>query len=146
MPTIPILYRILFLWMDPFMTAFAGYIALVTPTVLLRASARDDTPDMRYRSLCQQLGGAQLSLAFLGAVLPRVAPVDLRVWKALQAAFLLHDGAMLWDIGQGLARDGETDLGQLPPKQRVFLGGMVVVAALRVCFMAEVGFGGSGLH
>ena len=55
--------------------------------------------DPRYRPVFQQLGGGLLSVALLSAAIPRVAPDDLKVWKALQAAILLLDIAMLWSVG-----------------------------------------------
>ena len=141
MSRIPGFYRIFFTWIDPLMAGVTGLQGFVAPAALLELQVADATLDPLYRPHFQQIGGYLLGMAFLSAALLRAAPA-LRVWKLFQASVLIHDASILSSTYAALEYQR-----RLSPADWRGLDWFCVVvasgvAALRLCFLMEVGFRG----
>ena len=100
--TIPLLYRILLLYIEPFFAVNGAFIAFFRPAqyaaLLTRASVPYD-PSTQY--LYTSIGGLWLMFAFNQAVILRLYD-DVRLWKLLCVGMLLSDAGHSWAMIQGL--------------------------------------------
>lgn len=143
--TIPQLYRLFFLWIEPVATAVGAYYAaldqqsymhLTLPSVTTAISAREST-------VLYQLANLYFVFALNEALVLR-ATSDVRVWKVFLFGLLLADfghlasvkGVMGWEVYYRFWEWNSMYWGNL--------GFVYVGAAMRSSFLMGVGFGGQG--
>lgn len=90
---IALIYRIVFLYIEPFIAFLGACQALFIPTTLLAAQTPNASLYYRpeLRPLTTQIAGGWLFLAFNDFVLLRVFPKDVKVWRYVLMGGLLCD-------------------------------------------------------
>ncbi|KAK1783063.1 hypothetical protein QBC45DRAFT_400653 [Copromyces sp. CBS 386.78] len=100
--TLPLLYRIILLYVEPLFALNGALMVFFQPAkyaaMMTRASVPYDAPS---QYLYTQIGGVWLYFAFNQAVILRLYD-DLRLWQLLCAGMLLSDAAYSWSVIEGL--------------------------------------------
>ncbi|KAK3337999.1 hypothetical protein B0H65DRAFT_445931 [Neurospora tetraspora] len=100
--TIPLLYRIILLYIEPLFAINGALMVFFQPAkyaaMMTRASVPYDAPS---QYLYTQIGGAWLYFAFNQAVILRLYN-DVRLWQLLCVGMLLSDAGYSWSVIQGL--------------------------------------------
>lgn len=91
-----------------------------------------------YHAIVHQLGVWYLFQAILSGVALRVTR-DRNVWKILQAATLLVDTCILWDVYVNAVHQGRTDPRTWPMGESAGVAFTVWVWVVRAAFLADVG-------
>lgn len=99
-PPIPLIYRILMLYVEPFFAANAAYLLTCKPAKFMDAvsphhplpsSPSEPASTDSVRLLTDMLAAVYLVFAFNLAVVLRVAGRDRRMWRVMCAGMLLSD-------------------------------------------------------
>ena len=143
--TIPQLYRLFFLWIEPVATAVGAYYAaldqqsymhLTLPSVTTPISAREST-------VLYQLANLYFVFALNEALVLR-ATSDVRVWKVFLFGLLLADFGHLASVGGVIGWEVYYRFWEWNSMYWGNLGFVYVGAAMRSSFILGVGFGGDG--
>lgn len=137
-------YRLMLLYVEPFMAFHGATMAARTPLLYLSVMVPDADPALFYRPEMQvvldQLAGTYLLFAFNQAVVLRAADGHLRVWRALLAGMLLCD--LVHVAATARAMGGwavMVDPAVWRPYDWVNIVILYGVAAMRVAFLCGVG-------
>lgn len=151
--SLPLAYRLFFLFIEPTSALVGAYFAHFQPAYYLAlthaASAPSPTPGTPFPPTGTAIALSQLAnlylLFALNEALVLRATADLRVWKTVLLVLLVADLGHLWTVRPlgaavylpwSCARWNAIDWGNVP---FVYLG-----AAMRVAFLADVGLGKGG--
>ncbi|KAK3486102.1 uncharacterized protein B0T23DRAFT_246072 [Neurospora hispaniola] len=100
--TIPFLYRIILLYIEPLFAINGAFMVFFQPAkyaaMMTRASVPYDAPS---QYLYTQIGSGWLYFAFIQAVILRLYD-DLRLWQLLCVGMLLSDAGYSWSVIQGV--------------------------------------------
>ncbi|RMZ83284.1 hypothetical protein DV738_g1258, partial [Chaetothyriales sp. CBS 135597] len=148
--TIPLLYSLFFLWIEPFATLVGAFFAWVQPTTYLTLThAASVPPEQLVQGLplatlvaLQQLGNLYLAFALIEASVLRTTS-DLKVWRTLLICLLIADfGHLLSCYPLGL--DSYYDVQQW---NAIAYGNYLFVyfgASFRISFLLNLGFPPAG--
>lgn len=139
--TIPTIYRIFFLYLDPLIAASGVYMAFFTPSKFidgfLPPSIAPYSP-LQQSFLLHQLGGALLLCIILDLFLLRKTN-EVWIWKVQQAGQLVYDVAMLAGVYQALQLQGRLNLSGLRAEDWGTVAITGVCGVVRALFCAGVG-------
>jgi len=145
-PKVPLVYRILFLYVDPF-AALGGVLSThFSPSNYLQGmspSATQSTYSPQTQVIFDQLAATYFLFAFNEAVVLRVAS-ELRVWKALLLGILICDVMHLYGSGVALGWDVFIRPWLWRVEDTVNLVMLYGLGIMRLAFLFEVGFEGRG--
>ena len=145
MASIPIWYRVFFLWIEPFSTMLGAVYAFFMPEEYIRMThAASATgvfgPSIASLVILRQLGNLYTAFAINEAFVLR-ATTDVRVWRALLTGLLIADLGHLYSLHPlGLAVYYDVRLwGPMDWGNVAFVYGAGIT---RICFLAGVGMSG----
>jgi hypothetical protein len=139
---IPLLYRLFFLYIEPIATAVGAYYAALDQPAYMHLtlpSTLSTSVSTRESIVLHQLANLYFVFALNEALVLR-ATSDLRVWKVFLFGLLLADFGHLASV----ASVGSEVYYRFWEWNSMYwgnLGFVYVGAAMRSCFMMEVGFG-----
>ena len=145
-PTIPLLYRLFFLYIEPisalvgaYYAAFAHkeYLALTDPSSI---SLLSTAPSLAVEIILRQLANLYLLFAINEALVLR-ATNDITVWKAVLIGLLIADLGHLWSVG-GKGWDVYWNVASWNAIDAGNVGFVYAGAGMRIAFLWGVGFGG----
>lgn len=146
MPTIPLPYKVFFLWIEPVATLAGAVAAWLYPLYYLNETHAASTPQkllglpISTQVALGQLGNMYLAFALNEALVLR-ATNDLKVWRALLLGLLIADFGHLfacYPLGIHAYYD-------VPNWKPIAYGNYLFVyfgATFRTCFLLSVGMGG----
>ncbi|KAF2196419.1 hypothetical protein GQ43DRAFT_383348 [Delitschia confertaspora ATCC 74209] len=139
---IPILYRLLFTYIEPLSALSGALLCHFNPTYFLRTMSATAIYAPSHQVIFDQLAATYILFAFNEAVLLRMTN-DLKMWKALVMGILLCDVVHLygsWEVmGAAFFRPAEWR-----GEDWMNLLMLYVPVVVRLCFLGEVGFGREG--
>lgn len=139
LPNIPLAYRILLLWFEPFGALNGALLCLFSPSTFLRTFTV-----LPYTASSQviydQLGACYLLFAWIEAIVLRYSQ-DLRVWKAIILGILVCDVVHLYASWHVLGT--EVFLRPWLWRAEEWVNHILIYGpgAMRIAFLMEVGFG-----
>lgn len=140
LPYIPLAYRILLLYVEPFFALNGAYLLMSKPAVYLNTFS----PHLAYapsnQIIYDQLGAVYILFAFNQAVVLRVAQ-DIRVWKAILMGILICDSVHAWTGFKLMAADGNMNPVGWRPEDWTAILALFIPGAMRVAFLCGVGLG-----
>lgn len=141
-PHIAAFYRVVLLYIEPFLATYGAVMATRSPLLYLsvmdpRANLSHYHPEIQV--LFDQLAGCYFLFAFNQAIVLRVADGQLRVWRAMVAGMLACDIIHMRATGRAMGWAAHLD----PLSWRFFDAFNLIVlygvAAMRIAFLAGVG-------
>lgn len=140
--SVPVLYRIFFLAVEPISALVGAYYAHFDQRTYLDLTDASTLPSPIPRGTSialSQLANLYLLFALNEALVLR-STSDLRVWKTVLFVLLVADIGHLWTVKQlgveiywSAGRWNAIDMGNIP---FVYVG-----AVMRICFLADIGLG-----
>ena len=108
--TIPLFYRILFLWIDPLAALWTSWALLTDPDLITNTYIPRATSvrDPRHDFFPQQLGGAFFYIAASQAALLRYTS-DPGAWRLLNAGLLGFDAVVVYSLWCAMSAQGRLD-------------------------------------
>jgi hypothetical protein len=147
--SIPLVYRFIFLYFEPF-AAFMGAILLaVQPATFLNTMSPAATISASSKVIYDQLAATYTLFAWNEAVVLRLAgttqaPLTLRVWKAMLLGILVCDALHLYGSWDALGADVFWSPAAWRWEDWVNLGSLWGQGAFRVAFLLNVGLQNQG--
>ncbi|KAF1949625.1 hypothetical protein CC80DRAFT_257221 [Byssothecium circinans] len=143
LPSIPLAYRLLLLYIEPVMAFNGAVLCIFNPRLFLNTFS----PNLSYAPSNQivydQLAATYALFAFNQAIVLRVSK-DIRVWKAIVAGILLCDCIHVWAGWKVMVQDGNTMPQGWRPEDWVAVLALAVPMALRSGLLFGVGVGKTG--
>jgi hypothetical protein len=142
-PKIPLAYRIVFLYLDPFAALGGAISAHFFPSdylVGMSPSATASTYSPQTQVVFDQLAATYFLFAFNEAVVLRVTS-ELRVWKAILFGILLCDAIHLYGSGAAMGWDAFINPWLWRSADWVNLPMLYGLGVMRLAFLFEIGFG-----
>lgn len=137
-PSIPLVYRLLLLYLEP-LAAFNGAIlSHFQPTLYLRTMSPRAVYAPSSQVVFDQLAATYFLFAFNEAVVLRVAN-DLRVWKAMVLGILICDIIHLYGSWLALGTENMLNPWLWRWEDAVNIGMLVGPGAMRIAFLMGVG-------
>ncbi|KAK3398345.1 hypothetical protein B0T20DRAFT_410861 [Sordaria brevicollis] len=100
--TIPLLYRIVLLYIEPFFALNGAFMVFFQPHKYADLMTRSSIPyEPSTQHLYTQIGSLWLLFAFNQAIILRLYD-DVRLWKLMCVGMLLSDAGHNWSMVQGL--------------------------------------------
>jgi len=140
LPYIPLVYRILLLYIEPLFALNGAYLLMRKPEVYLHTFSANLAYAPSTQIIFDQLGAVYMLFAFNQAVVLRVAK-DIRVWKAIILGILMCDSVHAWTGFKVMAADGNMNPVGWRPEDWVAILALFVPGAIRVAFLCGVGIG-----
>lgn len=136
--TLPALYRITLLYIEPLFALNGAFMVFFQPTKYASLMTRGSAPyDAASQHLYTQVGGAWLYFAFIEAVVLRLHD-DLCLWQLLCIGMLLSDVAYSWSVVQGLGGwENWVKVGEWCLSDWTLLLSTVPLAVVRVLILLE---------
>lgn len=137
---IPLFYRIVLLWYEPFSAALGVWGTLAKPDMYLNAfvpstlSVRNPTHDMLFN----QIGAAFFFVATSQGILLRYTS-DVGVWKILNGCLLGWDAILLYSLWSGMQMQGRLDPGAWRFEDWWAVSMTVFITVVRSCVVAGLG-------
>lgn len=143
--TIPQLYRLFFLYIEPIATAVGAYYAALDQTAYMHLTLPSVTAAVspRESTVLYQLANLYFVFALNEALVLR-ATSDVRVWKVFLFGLLLADFGHLASVGGVMGWEVYYRFWGWNSMYWGNLGFVYVGAAMRSSFLLGVGFGGDG--
>ena len=143
--TIPQLYRLFFLYIEPIATAVGAYYAALDQTAYMHLTLPSVTSAVapRESTVLYQLANLYFVFALNEALVLR-ATSDVRVWKVFLFGLLLADFGHLASVGGVIGWEVYYRFWEWNSMYWGNLGFVYVGAAMRSSFLLGVGFGGDG--
>ncbi|KAI1854076.1 hypothetical protein JX265_003601 [Neoarthrinium moseri] len=145
---IPLLYRALFLYIEPLGALLGALLLHWRPQPFLNTMAPGLGPAAGHQVVYDMLCATYVLFAFNEAVLLRLRPGDLAVWRAVLAGILLCDAIHLYGSAGALGPAVFWDPRRWRWEDAVNLGSLWGQGAVRVAFLCGVGLpsvvGGKG--
>jgi hypothetical protein len=135
---IPLPYRLLFLYIEPFLALFGALLAHFDPAVYIRSMSPSAQPIASHQVIYDQLAGTYFLFAFNEAIVLRVVGDDVRIWKAMLLGILICDGLHLYGSWNALG-DGFWQPSTWRWEDWINLGSLWGQGAVRVLFLMDVG-------
>jgi hypothetical protein len=139
---IPLFYRILFIWIDPLMAAWAAYACFASPDLLLNSyvpssiSVRNPMHDMLFH----QIGGG-----FVNVVISQVFLLsytnDVNIWKIVHAGLLGADIAIAYGFFNAVSTQGRLDPAVWRMEDWVTIGNTILIGLSRAAVVVGLGMG-----
>lgn len=142
MSTIPSPYRTFFTILDPVLATSGLLTTWLLPTTFLKSYFPHPVVTPETRFALDANAGFFASDIVLQVVLLRIRPNDVGVWKAVQAAVLLQDIAILLGFVRVAGEQGRLSPGTWSLMEWGNLLILVAVATIRLAFVAGVGLKG----
>jgi len=135
---IPLPYRILFLYFEPFMAFFGAVICHFDPTRFLNTMSPTAVYAPSNQVIFDQVAATYTLFAFNEAVVLRVTN-ELRVWKTIMIGILICDAIHLYAsyVALGPAAFWDPRLWRL--EDAVNLGILWGQSAFRIAFLLDIG-------
>ncbi|KAF2684919.1 hypothetical protein K458DRAFT_388617 [Lentithecium fluviatile CBS 122367] len=146
LPYIPLAYRLLLFYIEPFFALNGSYLLLFKPAVFLHTFSANLAYAPSNQIIYDQLGAVYMLFAFNQAVVLRIAQ-DIRVWKAILVGILICDAVHFWAGMKLMVDDGNTSPLGWRPEDWVAVLALVIPGGMRIAFLCDVGIRyGEGEH
>ncbi|KAH7141444.1 hypothetical protein B0J13DRAFT_556847 [Dactylonectria estremocensis] len=136
---IPLVYRALFLYYEPFVAFLGAGIVHFTPAKFLNTMSSNAKYAPDNKVIYDQLAATYFLIAFNNAVVLRVTN-DIQVWRAMQIGMLLCDVLHLYGSRITLGSLVFWDPRSWRREDWVNMGSLCGPAAIRLAFLAGVQF------
>ena len=142
-PSIPLLYRLLFLYFEPFADLGGVYLTLTQPALYLSIYI-PNMPSTAYTPFMQpifaQLAGLLTLFAWSQAIVLRVTS-DVNVWKAVLSGMVLCDSLHLYGMWAVLGTEVFLDLRRWRLEEWINFVMLYGPGGMRLAFCAGLGLG-----
>jgi hypothetical protein len=140
LPYIPLVYRLLLFYIEPFFALNGAYLLMYKPKVYLNTFS----PNLAYapsnQIIFDQLAAVYVLFAFNQGVVLRIAK-DIRVWKAILLGILVCDSFHAWTGFKVMAADNNMNPAGWRPEDWTAILALFVPGAMRIAFLCDVGIG-----
>jgi hypothetical protein len=131
-------YRIWFLWVDPFLTLVGMYGNLWAHDLAVEAFYSNFPVIEQLRPFLYQIGGMGSSYLTIQLTLLRYTE-DVNVWKCIQGAITWADFTMLYAIYTGLQHEGNLAVSDWRALDLASIIITVACTVLRIAFVLGIG-------
>lgn len=141
---IPVVYRVLFLWIDPLMALFGGCIpCLLTPEAFADSYVPQHLSKLNplYKVFLYQLAAMFFSVSWVQGVLLRYTD-DVNIWKLVNAGLLGYDFILLYASYYAFTSQRRANPATWRPADWFSVLTTVTICAIRASIVAGIGIEG----
>lgn len=140
-PHVPLLYRVLFLYIDPLLSTTGIIFPLFQPAFFMTSLAPRTTADIYHPKtevVYTNLAALYFFVTFVAAVIPRIS-ADLKVWKTLIWGIVGCDLIMLYGNYRHMGSELFTQPGLWNSSEWTNNGILLGFGVIRVAFLMGIG-------
>ncbi|KAF2178478.1 hypothetical protein K469DRAFT_731511 [Zopfia rhizophila CBS 207.26] len=139
LPHIPLPYRILLLWLEPFLAFNGALLCHFNPTSFLNTMSETAVYAPSNQVVYDQLAATYVLFAWNQAVVLRLSK-DIRIWKAIVLGIMVCDTIHLYASWRVMGTEMFVQPWLWRPEDWVNLALLYGPVTLRLLFIMEVGF------
>lgn len=140
---VPLLYRLIFLYVDPLLSVTGIIFPLLKPSFFMTSLAPRTTSDIyhpRTEVVYANIAGLYFFVTFVLAIVPRIS-LDLKVWKTLILGIVFCDLIMLYGNARHMGWDLFTQPWLWNTMEWTNNGILVGLGVIRIAFLMGAGIG-----